>query len=140
MLTKLFFRGVWTSFTIAFVLKNKKRLENSIQINGTFLFSLSECHSLCKHRHCQLKQQRQSISKVLFPAEHILRNTESLERKMKGVDFEISMMFHAEANHTHRVSEHWKIELQTRNKKQSWASQRFCLQRNKNRVLVFGWT
>lgn len=59
---------------------------------------------------------------MLFPAEHILRNTESLERKMKGDYFEISMMLHAEANLTHRVSEHWKIELQTRNKKLSFAS------------------
>jgi hypothetical protein len=43
---------------------------------------------------------------VLFPAEKILRNTESLERKMKGVFFEITMMFHAEKNQIHRICEH----------------------------------
>lgn len=85
-------------------------------------YSTSECHSLCKHRHCHLKKQTKNVHKLPFPAEHILRNTESLERKMKGVYFEISMMLHAEANLTRRVSEHWKIELQTRIKKQSFAS------------------
>lgn len=50
--------------------------------------------------------------------ETLCGETDAWEREREGVDFEISMMFHAEANHTHRVSEHWKMELQTRNKKQ----------------------
>lgn len=115
MLTKLFLEAFEPHSQLLLYCKTRKDWKTQSKLMGYF-FSLSECHSLCKHRHCQLKQQRKSISKVLFPAEHILRNIESLERKMKGVDFEISMMFHAEANHTHRVSEHWKIELQTRNK------------------------
>ena len=124
MLTKLFLEAFEPHSQLLLYWKTRKDWKTQSKLMGYF-YSLSECHSLCKHRHCQLKQQSKSISKVLFPAEHILRNTESLERKMKGVDFEISMMFHAEANHTHRVREHCKIELQTRNKKQSLASQRF---------------
>lgn len=40
-----------------------------------------------------MKQQTQALDEMLFPAERILRNTESLERKIKGVDFEISIIF-----------------------------------------------
>lgn len=43
---------------------------------------------------------------MLFPAEQILRNTENLEGKMKGVYFETNVMAHAGTNHTHKVFEH----------------------------------
>lgn len=43
---------------------------------------------------------------MLFPAEQILRHIESLERKIKRVDFDISMMLHAETNHIHGVYAH----------------------------------
>lgn len=91
-----------------FIFWSRKRPENSIKINWVFLFSIRKSHLFVSTEIVRWSKKTQNLYKVLFPAGKILRNTENLERKMKGVYFKISMMFHAETNHTHRVCEHWK--------------------------------